>query len=262
MASIRTLTQQTAVVTGAAQGLGRGIALSLAGRGVRVLCVDIADLGETIATIQDRAPGAATAFRVDVTKTEDVEALVSGIAEEQPIDILINNAAVLQGPSLLSDVTDIEYERVFSTNVRGVLAFCRAVAPLMQQEGYGRIVNIASQAAKLPWPRFGLYAASKAAVVALTQTLALELGPDGITVNAVCPGVMDTPMTNSGYAQLSAELGVAASDLIQSKIEEIPVRRLGTPHDAGETVAWLASPEAGFVNGATINLTGGEQVFF
>jgi NAD(P)-dependent dehydrogenase (short-subunit alcohol dehydrogenase family) len=134
----------------------------------------------------------------------------------------------------------------------------------MRERRRGRIVNIASQTGKVPWPRMGVYAASKAAVISLTQCLALELAPWNILVNAVCPGTMWSPagMTEVVLAREAAARGESLEAALDARARSIPLGRLGTPGDVGAMVAWLASDEVTYTTGAALNLTGGERVFF
>jgi NAD(P)-dependent dehydrogenase (short-subunit alcohol dehydrogenase family) len=204
----------------------------------------------------------AKALSVDVRDAEAIdEAAQTVLREEGRIDVLVNSHGVLQKFATLAETDDSELHRVMSINFDGVVKTCRVAARIMAAQNYGRIINIASDAGRVPLPLLAIYCASKGAVISLSQALALELGPLGITVNAICPGVMRTPMSE-GAAEIRAGSGLRSpEDLLIEKADSLPVRRLGTPGDLGEAVAWLASPESGFVTGALINLTGGENFF-
>jgi 3-oxoacyl-[acyl-carrier protein] reductase/sorbitol-6-phosphate 2-dehydrogenase len=258
------LDDKIAVVTGASRGLGEGIARRLADEGAAVVCADVLDASEVAASLPVAPSGAKPkAVRLDVTRSDEVETVMNAIADEYGrLDILANNAGVAQPIADVIDTTDEVFDRVFSVNVRGVFACSRAAAHIMKRHRWGRIINTASQTGKVAWPGWGIYSASKFAVVGLTQVLALELAPFDITVNAICPGTMLTDMTRTGFGAAAANLGRDRDELLAEHIATIPAKRLGTPDDIGAMVAFLASDDAAFTTGASLNLTGGEQVFF
>ena len=258
------LNDKIAVVTGASRGLGEGIARRFAEEGAAVICADLLDASPVAASLPAAPSGAmAKAVRIDVTDTDQVEEVMRSIATEYGrIDILANNAGVAQPIAGVIDTTDDIFDKVFAVNVRGVLACSRAAAHIMKEHNWGRIINTASQTGKVAWPGWGIYSASKFAVVGLTQVLALELAPYHITVNAICPGTMLTDMTRTGFGASAAMTGRDRDEMLAEHIETIPMKRLGTPEDIGAMAAFLASDDAAFTTGASINLTGGEQVFF
>ena len=251
-----------AVVTGAARGLGAGIAQRLAGDGAHVMCADRVPAETTVESIR-KDGGTAEAVLLDVTDAAQVERVFAGLAEQfGPLRILVNNAGVAHEVQHLLDTPEEVLHRVFAVNVFGLLACARAAARLMIAAGVGgRIVNMASQAGKSPWPGWGAYCASKACVINLTQCLALELADHDIYVNAVCPGTMMTDMTRTGFSHGLSE-GETLESALAAKAATIPMRRLGNAEDVGGLIAWLASDDASFTTGAAINLTGGESVFF
>ena len=154
---------------------------------------------------------------------------MNAIADEYGrIDILANNAGVAQPIADVIDTPDEVFDQVFAVNVRGVLACSRAAAHIMKRHEWGRIINTASQTGKVAWPGWGIYSASKFAVVGLTQVLALELAPFNITVNAICPGTMLTDMTRSGFGASAEKLGRDREELLAEHIATIPMKRLGT----------------------------------
>ncbi len=204
----------------------------------------------------------AVARQLDVRDHDEVEIALSEIADEYGLDVMVNNAGVAHTVANLLDTGDDVVDAVFAVNVFGVLACSRAAARLMIAKGQGgRIINTASQAGKSAWPGWGVYSASKACVISLTQCLALELAPYKITVNAICPGTMLTDMTRTGFSA-GLKQGQTLEGVLADKVASIPLGRLGTPEDIGAMVAWLASADAGFTTGAAINLTGGEMVSF
>lgn len=249
---------RVAVVTGAARGLGAGIADRLARAGARVVIADVIDGAATAAGL----PGSGHTFRsLDVTDGAAVDALMASVrADHGRLDILVNNAGVSQPIGTVLDTPDEVIDRVFAVNVKGVIRCSRAAARVMLADGGGRIINIASQTGKRAWPEWGVYSASKFAVVGLTQVMALELAPT-VTVNAICPGTMLTDMARTGF-RASLKEGDTLDAAFARKAATIPAGRLGTADDVGAMAAWLASDDCSFTTGAAFNLTGGEEVFF
>ncbi|TFC80538.1 SDR family oxidoreductase [Cryobacterium sp. TMS1-20-1] len=248
---------RVAVVTGGLGGLGAGAVESMTALGAHVYVLDKAPLG----TAPDVGCHVGR-FSVDVRNRAAIREAFDEIVErEGRLDVLVNAHGVRQDFSSVEDTRDAEYERVMSINTYGAFLTCGEAARVMKPNGFGRIVNLASQAARAPWPDLGIYGASKAAVVAMTQTLATELGRYGITANAICPGVMLTDMTEKSYADISNSTGRPVADLLAEKAATLPVRRLGHGGDVGGLAAWLASDASSFMTGATLNLTGGEQFF-
>ncbi|HTW98083.1 MAG TPA: SDR family NAD(P)-dependent oxidoreductase [Acidimicrobiales bacterium] len=256
------LSGRLSIVTGSARGLGAGVATRLAAEGSTVVCADLAPAETTVETIR-AAGGEASHVELDVTDSAHVEDVFARIvAVHGPIHALVNNAGVAQPVQRLIDTSDAQLQQVFAVNVFGVLACSRAAAHLMIEAGRGgRIVNMASQVAKAPWPGWGAYCASKACVINITQSLALELAEHAITVNAVCPGTMLTDMTRVGFS-FGLQQGQTLEAALAEKAASIPLKRLGTPEDVGAMVAWLISDDASYTTGASLNLTGGETVAF
>lgn len=259
---------RVAFVTGSARGLGAGIAQRLAQEGAAVVCADFRDASSTVASLPKEVKSAA--IPLDVTDTAAVEAAIAKtVSDFGGIDILVNNAGVAQPISDLLSTTDETIDHVLAVNLRGVIACSRAAGRIMKERGHGRIISTASHLGKLAWPGWGIYAASKAGVIAITQVLAQELAPYGVTANAICPGTMVTDMMREGFVGEVMDTGkprdeaeVEAERLIKEKAESLPLGRMGTPQDIGGMVAWLASDDASFTTGAALNLTGGESVFF
>ena len=255
-------TRKVAFVTGAARGLGAAIAVRLARDGFAVACADVADPAATVGEIHRNVHGDAIACSVDVSESAQVDAAVEQtVSRFGRLDVLVNNAGMAPRVADFTEIDDAEIDRVFAVNVRGVLACCRAAAPIMKRQHHGRIINTASQAGRRGWPGWAVYSGSKAAVIAITQAIAMELAPHNVLVNCICPGTMDTEMTRAGFEDVGRETNRPAGELIKAKALTIPLGRLGTPDDMAAMVAWLASDEAGFTTGSALNLTGGELLF-
>lgn len=255
--------ERVAIVTGAAKGLGAGVARRLAHDGASVICLDVLDPRPAVQRLEVVGGAQHTGAQVDISVSEDVEALVARVLDRYgAIDALVNNAAVAQPVQPLVDTSDEVVERVLAVNVRGTIACSRAVGRAMRERGRGRIVNVASQVGRVPWPGQAVYAASKAAVIALTQAMALELVGSGVIVNCICPGTMATDQMRGGFRDRAKMLGRDVEELIEEKARSMPLGRMGTPEDLAAMVAWLLSEEASFTVGAFLNLTGGECIAF
>ena len=258
------LDDKVAVVTGSSRGLGEGIARRLAAEGAAVVCADVLDASEVAASLPAAPGGApAKALHLDVTDNDAVvEALGEVAGEYGSLDILANNAGVAQPILEMIDTPDDVIDKVFAVNVRGLINCSRAAARIMAENMWGRIINTASQTGKAAWAGWGVYSVSKFAVVGITQVMALELARYNITVNAVCPGTMFTDMTKTGFGMAAQMQNRDRDEMLAEHIEGIPMKRLGTAEDIGAMAAFLASDDAQFTTGASLNLTGGEQVFF
>jgi 3-oxoacyl-[acyl-carrier protein] reductase/sorbitol-6-phosphate 2-dehydrogenase len=225
-------------------------------------CADIVEPTATVESIRSHAHADAIACSVDVADSAQVEKAIGETVERfGRLDVLVNNAGIAPRVADFTEITDAEIDRVFAVNVRGTLACCRAAAPIMKRQNSGRIISTASQAGRRGWPGWVVYSGSKAAVIAITQAMALELAPYNILVNCICPGTMDTEMTRAGFADVGEGSNQPAEELIKAKAKTIPLGRLGTPDDMAAMVAWLASDAASFTTGSALNLTGGEMLF-
>jgi NAD(P)-dependent dehydrogenase (short-subunit alcohol dehydrogenase family) len=257
------LDDRVALVTGGSRGLGEGIARHLAADGAVVVVADVMDATDVANSLPPSPSGRkSTALHLDVTDTTEVDRVIEEIGRGfGSLDILANNAGVSQPIAHVVDTADDVIDRVFAVNVRGVIACTRAASRIMKEQQRGRIINTASQVGKTAWPDWGVYSASKAAVIGITQVTAVELAPWNIQVNAICPGTMLTNMTRTGMSGYLKD-DMTLEQMIADKEETIPMKRLGTPDDVGNLVAFLASDECSFTTGAAINLTGGEMVSF
>ncbi|WP_370880053.1 SDR family NAD(P)-dependent oxidoreductase [Shinella sedimenti] len=244
-------TGSVAVVTGASRGIGRAIAVGLAEFGYDVAILDLgaqrAALDETAAEI--RAAGRkAFVHELDVTSKAEIEATVASIlAEAGGIDVLVNNAGILK-LSTLEDLSEKDWDAHFDVNAKGVLLMCQAVLPQMRVKKSGRIINIASIAGRQGVAMQGHYAATKSTVITLTRVLAQEVGMDGITVNAICPGII---LTEMGRNNLGSDEAIRHWETVAS------LKRLGYPEDIIGPVRFFASSQSDFVTGQSLNVCGG-----
>lgn len=253
-----TLEGKVAIVTGAGRGIGREIALRLSRDGASVVVSDI-DLASAESTAREIAQGErrAMAVRTDVTDRADCRALAERAAAEfGHIDIMVNNAGVVQVKPWL-ELVDEDLNRLFAVNVYGVIYGCQAVAPYLTAQRSGRIINIASLAAKLGRPLYLHYAASKAAVVNLSRSLAHYFAPYNVTVNSVCPGIVDTKMWEYLDEALGKEEGRPKGETIKQRVAGIPLGRVEVPEDVAGVVAFLASEDSRYMTGQSLVVDGG-----
>ena len=264
---------RVALVTGCGKpdGMGQAIARRLAGQGTAVVVTDLQPTGVPNRQQEDRSAGwggvealvaditagggTAAASLGDVSVEADANRMVAEAVEHfGRLDVLVNNAAAPQGPDR-ADVADIPaevFDRVIAVNLRGPWLMCAAAVPVMRSQRSGRIVNISSMAGLTAAPFSGPYSASKAGVIGLTRALAMDLGPWGITVNALCPGLVAT-----SRAFLSAGPDVDEAALMEQRGRNIPVGRAGQAEDIAAAVAFLASPEAAYITAQAIPIDGG-----
>ncbi|UCF98470.1 MAG: SDR family oxidoreductase [Spirochaetaceae bacterium] len=240
--------KKVAVITGAGDGMGRQFALDLAREGAAVVVTDIdRDAVDRVVAEIEHAGGRALGSACDVSSRAQIDtAIAQTVSEYGSVDILINNAGLLV-PGTIEETSDELIDRTLDINVKGILYAIRRVTPLMKAKRYGRIVNIASITGKRgDNSTVFVYGASKGAVISLTRSAARELGPFGITCNAVAPHAIMTRMMR--YWDDAKKESAAA---------QIPVRRLGTTQDVSRLVLFLASDESSFITGETVNINGG-----
>lgn len=241
------LSGQVALVTGASQGLGRAVAVELGRNGALVGCVarNAEKLAETVQLVVD-AGGQAEAFSCDVTDGESVNAVVEAVCEKwEKLDILVNNAGITRD-TLMPRMTDEQFDEVIMTNLKGAFLFARAASMKMMRARYGRIINMSSVSGIVGNPGQTNYSASKAGLIGMTRSLALELAKRHVTVNAVAPGFIESEMTR-----------VLGELVIEEVTKRIPMRRIGSPADIAAAVLFLASDAAAYITGQTIVVDGG-----
>ncbi len=247
------LTNQTAVVTGAATGIGAAIAkrLALAGATVAIADVDLDQARLTAREISSLTNKNALAVAIDVANREQVESATKFVMSETGrLDILVNNAGIAGRAAPLWEQTDEDWSKILAINLTGVFLCSRAVIQHMRTQRYGRIINIASIAGKEGNPRMSGYSATKAAVIGLTKSLAKEVATEGICVNAVSPAVIKTKILD----QLTPEQ-------VDYMTQRIPMRRPGLPEEIAAVVHFLASPDCSFVTGQCYDASGGRATY-
>ena len=246
---------RTAIVTGSGGGIGRSIALRLAREGCHIGVFDIADAGAQATAELVRATGRDAVVAVgDVSRREDVARGAARFRQTLgAIDILVNNAGILRTAPFL-ETTDTQWRDTFGVNLDGAFFFCQAILPGMVERRRGAIVNMSSWVGKKGVPNHAAYSASKFAVIGLTQSIAGEFAASGVRVNAVCPGIIvDTQMREDAEAS-NRHQGLPD---VAERAKTIPMRRTGTPDDVARVVAFLASDEADYMTGQSVNVTGG-----
>jgi 3-oxoacyl-[acyl-carrier protein] reductase len=258
MAAGGNLAGQVAIVTGAGRGIGAATATRLASDGAAVVLVDVAPDGIESLGAALRGEGRdVLTVHADVSKAADVAGMVAAVVERfGRVDILINNAGIVRYRPTV-EMTDDEWDEMLDINLKGAFLCVRSAAPHMMRRRAGKIVNISSVTAYgAITPGQLHYAASKAGLLGLTRTLALELGPYNINVNAVAPGAIVTEMTR----QAAASVGQSFDDFVAQRSPAVALRRLGRPEDVAAVISFLVSNDAAFVHGEVIHVAGGPVV--
>ena len=243
------LTGQTAIVTGAATGIGEAIAQRLTAAGARVAIADID--GDAAKVAADKIGGGAFSLQLDVTRPELVEAAIARVIRTAgSLEILVNNAGIAGKAAPIWEQSDSDWLRVMDLNINAPFYMCRAILPHMRAKGYGRIVNIASIAGKEGNPNMVAYSASKAAIIGLTKSIAKEVATEGICINAVAPAVIRT--------RILEQITPAQVDYM---VQRIPMKRTGQPEEVAAVVHFLASRDCSFVTGQCYDVSGGRATY-
>jgi NAD(P)-dependent dehydrogenase (short-subunit alcohol dehydrogenase family) len=241
------LKDRVAVVTGARRGLGRAVALALGGAGAKLALVDVEPCDETLAEAK-RHGVEAHAYHCDVSDPVQVEALGRAVIDHfETANILVNAAGIVIRRTV-SELAPEEWTRVIAVNLTGPYLVCRAFIPHMRGQGYGRIINVCSVMAHISSPDRAAYSASKAGLLALTRSLALDLAPERITAIAISPGAFATEMTKA-----------LREDVVKNQrlMDATPLKRWGTPEEIGQLALYLCSEQAGYITGTDIVIDGG-----
>lgn len=244
------LAGKTAIVTGGASGFGAGIVRKFAEEGANVMVADLnMDLARDVA-----AEVGGIAHQVDVSKDADVAAMVAAARTQMgDIDILVNNAGITHLPKPMEEVTEDEFDRVWAVNCKSVYLTAKHAVPLMKAAGKGAVLNVASTAGLSPRPNLNWYNSSKGWMITATKTMAVELAPAGIRVNAICPVAGETPL-------LTSFMGEDTPEIRAKFLSTIPIGRFSTPEDMGNAACFLCSDEAGMVTGVAMEVDGGRCI--
>ncbi|MFD1941711.1 SDR family oxidoreductase [Paradevosia shaoguanensis] len=244
------LANKTAIVTGGASGFGAGIVKKFVAEGARVIIADInGDAAHAMA-----AELGALSHQVDVSKAESVNALAEAALKAfGTLDILVNNAGVSHLPAAMEDISEADFDRVVAVNIKSVYLTAKALVPHMKANKKGAILNVASTAAVSPRPRLSWYNASKGWMVTATKSMAIELAPLGVRVNAINPVAGDTPL-------LKTFMGEDTPEMRAKFLASIPIGRFSTPEDMGNAACFLCSDEASMVTGVAMEVDGGRCI--
>jgi 3-oxoacyl-[acyl-carrier protein] reductase len=244
------LAGKTAIVTGGASGFGAGIVRKFAQEGAKVMVADLnMDLARDVA-----AEVGGIAVQVDVSRDADVAAMVATAkAQLGGIDILVNNAGITHLPKPMEEVSEEEFDRVFAVNCKSVYLTAKHIMPVMKAAGKGAVLNVASTAGLSPRPNLNWYNSSKGWMITATKTMAVELAPAGIRVNAICPVAGETPL-------LASFMGEDTPEVRAKFLSTIPIGRFSTPEDMGNAACFLCSDEAGMVTGVAMEVDGGRCI--
>ena len=246
---------KTALITGGGRGIGRAIALAFAREGIRIAVA--ARTAEQINQVAAEIGNDSIAVVCDVSDPQSVTEMFNEVGD---VDILVNNAGIAESATLVN-TTDELWHRHLSINLSGTFYCTRAALPSMLKKGWGRVINIASIAGKTGAPYIAAYSASKHGVLGLTRSIALEVATSGVTVNAICPGYVDTEMVSRGVERITSRTGRSAEEALDTLKKMSPQNRLVTSEEVAALALLLASDEGRGINGQGINVDGGSVLF-
>jgi 2-hydroxycyclohexanecarboxyl-CoA dehydrogenase len=248
------MSNRVALVTGGGQGIGQAISAVLGSNGFQVAVADLnAETAQATARSISDAGGTALAIPADITDSASVRAAVKTVASELgPVEVVVNNAGWDDFMSFV-DTTEDFWDRILDINFKGALRVIHAVVPGMTERGWGRVINIGSDAGRVGSSLEAVYSGAKGGIIAFTKTLAREVALKGVTANTVCPGPTDTPALRK-FADAS---GQDAERVISGMTRAVPMRRLAQPADIAAAVAFFASEDAGYITGQTLSVSGG-----
>ena len=254
---LRDLEGKTALVGGASQGIGQAAAQVLAERGARILLVS--RRREVLEAVRAQLPNPKlhATLPVDMDRTDEMQMSIARlVGDAGPVSIWVNNTG---GPKAgpLVDASPVEMERAFRGHVIASQIILRTILPGMKTLGYGRVINVLSTSVRVPIPNLGVSNVVRAAMASWAKTLSAELGPYGITVNNILPGFTETPRLTSLAGDAAQRTGRQAGDVMKDWAETTPAKRLASPRETAEAIAFLASPAAGYINGVSLPVDGG-----
>lgn len=258
MGGMRRFEGQAVVVTGSATGIGEATARRFAAEGARVACLDVNEAENDATAAAARSEGVeAMALACDVRSRSDQRAAFDEVmAAWGRIDVLVAGAGIYAGGPL-PEIPPDRWDDIVAVNLTGVLVSNGLAAPVMVAQGRGSIVNVSSMAAKTSWPYSAEYSATKSGVVGITRSAAMELGPHGVTVNAVCAGNTLTDMVRKVAAEIGPTVGMTGDQWLEMRAEDTAVKRLARPEEIAGVVAFLASDDARYLTGQAIEVDGG-----
>ena len=250
---------KTALVTGGGKGIGRQICLRLAEEGTRLIIADInpAGIEETARMAMDVSGRDSLCLETDLRHPAQIERLAEKALSSGNIDFLINNSGIAGPTANIEDVTLAEWEETMNINLTGMFLLCKYLVPHLKTRGDARIINMASNAPKIPLPWRAPYCASKMAIIGLTRSMAKELGPYGIRVNALCPGAVEGERQHAVIDNIARQTGRTRESVVAEKIERIPLRSFIPETSIGDMVVFLCSDQSSMLTGQDINITGG-----